>query len=137
MGEHVYDLEQDVPDGAYVSFPVFMFGKPFSSKYFNDPDSLTPLWTQLSKKSRSKGGDVIYHVKCHAEPSLWEFQASSHLDFSIPEPREYRLNPYTEQVGLAKKEDPATISEPATRKILKRKKIPDDFIEDLADAKKG
>ena len=26
MADHVSDLEQDVPDGAYVSFPMFMFG---------------------------------------------------------------------------------------------------------------
>ena len=53
MAGLVYDLEQDVPDGAYVSFPVFMFGKPFATKYFKDPDSVIPFWTQLSRKSRS------------------------------------------------------------------------------------
>ena len=50
MAGHVYDLEQDVADGAYVSFPVFMFGKPFATKYFKDPDSVTLFWTQLWQK---------------------------------------------------------------------------------------
>ena len=76
MARLVYDLEQDVPDGAYVSFPVFMFGKPFATKYFKNPDSVIPFWTQLSRKSRSKWGNVDYHVKCHAEPSIWEFEAN-------------------------------------------------------------
>ena len=76
MANHVYDLEQDVPDGTYVSFPVFMFGKPFGTKYFKDPDSVIPFWTQLSRKLRTIRGNVDYHVKCHAEPSVWEFEAS-------------------------------------------------------------
>ena len=62
MAGLVYDLEQDVPDGAYVSFPVFMFGKPFATKYFKDPDSVIPFWTQLFRKSRSIEGNVDYHV---------------------------------------------------------------------------
>ena len=47
----VYDLQQDVPDGAYISFPLFMFGKPSATKYFKDADSFILLWTQLSRKS--------------------------------------------------------------------------------------
>ena len=62
MAGHVYDLEQDVPDGAYVSFPVFMFGKPFATKYFKDPDSVIQFWTQLFRKSRSIEGNVDYNV---------------------------------------------------------------------------
>ena len=75
MADLVYDLEQDVPDGAYVSFAVFIIGKPFATKYFKDPDSVIPFWNQLSRKSRSIWGNVDYHVKRHAEPSVWEFEA--------------------------------------------------------------
>ena len=76
MAGLVYDLEHDVPDGAYVSFSVFMFGKQLSTKDVKNTDSVIPFGTQLSRKSRSEWGNVDYHVKCHTEPSVWEFEAN-------------------------------------------------------------